>query len=68
VPQPEPATRACTGFLTSSGFPITFAAGERQYVAVSTGASLNTAKFTRLTKELGPSDGNNVFVFALPER
>ena len=45
-----------------SGFPITFAAGGRQYVAVSTG----TPRFIDLTPELRPSSGNNLFVFALP--
>ena len=47
-----------------SGFPITFAAGGRQYVAVSTG----TPRFIDLTPELRPSSGNNLFVFALPGR
>ena len=46
-----------------SGFPITYAVDGRQYVAVSTG----TARFINLTPELRPSDGNNLFVFALPE-
>ena len=46
-----------------SGFPITYAVDGRQYVAVSTG----TARFINLTPELHPSDGNNLFVFALPE-
>ena len=45
-----------------SGFPITYAVDGRQYVAVSTG----TARFINLTPELRPSDGNNLFVFALP--
>ena len=47
-----------------SGFPITFAVDGRQYVAVSTG----TPRFLDLTPELRPSTGNNLFVFALPER
>ena len=49
-----------------SGFPITYAVDGRQYVAVSTGASGTASGFTRLTPELRPSSGNNLFVFALP--
>ena len=49
-----------------TGFPITYAAGGRQYVAVSTGRSLNTSALRRLTPDLRPSDGNTLFVFALP--
>ena len=45
-----------------SGFPITYAVDGRQYVAVSTG----TPRFINLTPELSPSQGNNLFVFALP--
>ena len=46
-----------------SGFPITYAVDGRQYVAVSTG----TPRFVNLTPELSnPSQGNNLFVFALP--
>ena len=47
-----------------SGFPITYAVDGRQYVAVSTG----TPRFINLTPELSPSQGNNLFVFALPDR
>ena len=36
-----------------TGFPVTYAAGGRQYVAASTGRSMS-------------STGNNIFVFALP--
>ncbi len=50
-----------------TGFPVTYAAGGRQYVAVSTGRSLNTSGLRRLTPDLRPSDGNTLFVFALPE-
>ena len=46
-----------------SGYPITYAVDGRQYVAVSTG----TQRFIDLTPELQPSQGNNLFVFALPE-
>ena len=47
-----------------SGFPITYAVDGRQYAAVSTG----TPRFIDLTPELCPSLGNNLFVFALPDR
>jgi alcohol dehydrogenase (cytochrome c) len=49
-----------------SGFPITFAVGGKQYVAVTTGASLVANSTVRLTPELRPSSAANVFVFALP--
>ena len=51
-----------------TGFPITYAVDGRQYVAVSTGTAGTAAGFMRLTPELRPSAGNNLFVFALPER
>ena len=50
-----------------SGFPVSFAVDERQYVAVGTGGAATTPSFLRLTPELRPSNGNNLFVFALPE-
>jgi alcohol dehydrogenase (cytochrome c) len=50
-----------------SGYPITFAVGGKQYVAVSTGSSLTAMGANRLTPELKPSLGNNLFVFALPD-
>jgi alcohol dehydrogenase (cytochrome c) len=49
-----------------TGYPISFAVDGKQYVAVSTGASLTQAGLSRLTPELRPSTGNNLFVFALP--
>jgi alcohol dehydrogenase (cytochrome c) len=49
-----------------SGFPVTFAVGDKQYVAVTTGQSLVAGSTGRLTPELSPSDSANVFVFALP--
>ena len=49
-----------------TGFPITYAAGGRQYVAVSTGATGTTNAQSRMTPELRPSIGNTMFVFALP--
>jgi alcohol dehydrogenase (cytochrome c) len=50
-----------------SGYPISFAAGGKQYVAVSTGSSLTALGANRLTPELTPSLGNNLFVFGLPD-
>ena len=50
-----------------SGFPISYAVNGRQYVAVSTGPAATTSSFMRLTPELRPSNGNNLFVFALPD-
>ena len=47
-----------------SGFPVIYAVDGRQFVAVSTG----TPRFIDLTPELRPSVGNNLFVFALPDR
>ena len=49
-----------------TGFPITYAVDGRQYVAVSTGTAGTASGFMRLTPELRPSAGNNLFVFALP--
>jgi glucose dehydrogenase len=49
-----------------SGYPITFAAGGKQYVAVSTGASLVAGSVMTLTPELKPGSGSQMFVFALP--
>jgi alcohol dehydrogenase (cytochrome c) len=49
-----------------TGYPVTFAVNGRQFVAISTGGSLNSASLLRLTPELHPGTGNNLFVFALP--
>ena len=49
-----------------SGYPVSFAVGNKQYIAVSTGSSLTAMGANRLTPELHPSLGNNLFVFALP--
>ena len=51
-----------------TGFPITYGIDGRQYVAVSTGTSATFTMLMRLTPELRPSTGNNIFVFALPNR
>ena len=50
-----------------SGFPISFSVEGRQYLAVSTGGAAPTPSFLQLTPELRPSNGNNLFVFALPD-
>ena len=49
-----------------TGFPVTYAVDGTQYVAVSTGNSLNTGGLRRLTPDQRPSNGNTLFVFALP--
>ena len=49
-----------------TGFPVTYAVDGHQYVAVSTGNSLNTGGLRHLTPDLRPSNSNNLFVFALP--
>ena len=51
------------------GFPISYSAGGKQYVAVTTGVGL----FRMLTASLGPeiyqpSGGNALYVFELPDR
>ena len=48
-----------------TGFPISYAVDGRQYIAVSTGTAGTASGFMRLTPELRPSAGNNLFVFAL---
>ena len=50
-----------------SGFPVTYAAGGRQYVVAGTGTGGNASRWTAMTPEIRPSDGNNIFVFALPD-
>ena len=50
-----------------TGFPITYAVGGRQYVAASTGWSISSNDALRLTPELRPGRGNNLFVFTLPD-
>ena len=50
-----------------SGFPVTYTAGGKQYVAVTTGPSLVAAASRRVTPELAPdSGGARIVVFALP--
>ena len=49
-----------------SGYPVTFSAGGKQYVAVTTGPSLAASTDLRLSPELHPGSAASVFVFALP--
>jgi PQQ-dependent dehydrogenase (methanol/ethanol family) len=49
-----------------SGFPVTYAVGGKQYIAVTTGTSLVASSALRLTPELKPGNAANIFVFALP--
>jgi alcohol dehydrogenase (cytochrome c) len=49
-----------------NGYPVTFAVGDKQYVAVSTGGSGLAFGLARLSPELRPGTGNQLFVFALP--
>jgi alcohol dehydrogenase (cytochrome c) len=51
-----------------TGYPITYAVGGRQFVAVSTGGSLATGGLNGLTPEIRPGSSNTLFVFALPGR
>ena len=50
-----------------TGYPVTYLAGGKQYVAVSTGTSLVSAAVNRLAPELKQVIANNLYVFALPE-
>jgi len=50
-----------------TGYPATFAVNGQQYIAVSTGGSLNTLSLLALAPELRSGTANNLYVFALPE-
>jgi alcohol dehydrogenase (cytochrome c) len=50
-----------------TGFPVSFAVGERQYIAVSTGSAVNAGGYLALTPELKPTSSNNIYIFALPQ-
>lgn len=50
-----------------TGFPISYAVDGVQYVAVSTGTAGNANTQLSMTRELRPSFGNNLFIFALPD-
>jgi len=49
-----------------TGYPISYAVGGKQYIAVSTGGSLATGGTIALTPEIRSATANNLFVFALP--
>ncbi len=49
-----------------TGYPITFSAGGKQYVAASVGNSLVSSGLNRLAPDLHPSNASNIFVFSLP--
>lgn len=57
----------------ANGFPITYAVNGRQYVAIGAGATLPGSSWAlkvprELLKEIkNPTNGNGIFVFALPE-
>jgi len=57
---------------TVMGYPVTFTAGGRQYVAVTTGAtgggSPRVVPRTIIPEVRMPATGNALYVFALPER
>jgi alcohol dehydrogenase (cytochrome c) len=46
-----------------TGFPITYAVKGRQYVAVSTGSSLNTGALNTITSDLHPGNHNALYIF-----
>ena len=50
-----------------TGYPATFAVDGKQYIAVSTGGSLNTLSLMRLAPELRSGTTNQLYVFALPD-
>jgi alcohol dehydrogenase (cytochrome c) len=49
-----------------TGYPISYAVGGKQYVAVTTGPSLVSSSALRLASELKPGNAANIFVFSLP--
>lgn len=51
-----------------TGYPISFEANGRQYVAVSTGYSITTASYQRVAPDVAPPNVNKLFVFALPAK
>ena len=51
-----------------TGYPATFAVNGKQYIAVSTGGSLNTLGLAALTPDQRTAGtANNLYVFALPD-
>jgi alcohol dehydrogenase (cytochrome c) len=57
----------------ANGFPITYTAGGRQYVAISAGSSIGGSSWativpSRLLTEIhNPRAGNGLYVFSLPD-
>jgi alcohol dehydrogenase (cytochrome c) len=49
-----------------TGYPVTYAVNGKQYIAVSTGGSLNTFGLASLTPDQRPGAQNALYVFALP--
>ena len=49
-----------------NGFPVTYTANGKQYVVVSTGASLVSTGVSRLAPELKQGSANRLYVFSLP--
>ncbi len=49
-----------------NGFPMTYTADGKQYVVVSTGASVVSAGISRLAPELKQGAANRLYAFALP--
>jgi outer membrane protein assembly factor BamB len=49
-----------------TGYPITYSANGKQYVAVSTGASLVSSGVNRLAPEIKATSKTEIYVFALP--
>ena len=50
-----------------TGYPATFAVDGKQYMAISTGGSLNTLSLLSLAPELRAGTANSLYVFALPD-
>ncbi|HEY0962860.1 MAG TPA: PQQ-binding-like beta-propeller repeat protein [Pseudomonadales bacterium] len=50
-----------------TGYPISFAAGGRQYIAFGTGSSVTTSGHRRLMPGITAGIENRLYVFALPE-
>ena len=49
-----------------NGFPVTYTANGKQYVVVSTGASVVSAGISRLAPELKQGTANRLYAFSLP--
>jgi len=57
----------------ANGFPISYAVGGKQYMAISAGSAVaGTSWASRVPSQLlpemkNPTGGNGIFVFALPD-